>query len=148
MRTMDGFSAIWRDLATEPVWEYEELPPFLLSQVTESDLLEASESELARAIWFWLRRPKLRFRESAALMIVALCVLISLSIALLDWPGTSRSERVAAVTIVLFEVAVVIYAVCIDSSPSVGDASTSEASIGSFGTFILRCKVVRSGDSR
>jgi hypothetical protein len=111
MRTMDGFSAIWRDLATEPVWEYEELPPFLLSQVTESDLLEASESELARAIWFWLRRPKLRFRESAALMIVALCVLISLSIALLDWPGTSRSERVAEVTIVLFEVAVVIYAV-------------------------------------
>jgi hypothetical protein len=108
---MDGFSAIWRDLATEPVWEYEELPPFLLSQVTESDLLEASESELARAIWFWLRRPKLRFRESAALMIVALCVLISLSIALLDWPGTSRSERVAEVTIVLFEVAVVIYAV-------------------------------------
>jgi hypothetical protein len=111
MRTMDGFSAIWRDLATEPVWEYEELPPFLLSQVTESDLLEASESELARAIWFWLRRPKLRFRESAALMIVALCVLISLSIALLDWPGTSRSERVAEVTIILFEVAVVIYAV-------------------------------------
>ena len=95
MRTMDGFSAIWRDLTTEPVWKYEELPPFLLSQVTESDLLEASESELARAIWFWLRRPKLRFRESAALMIVALCVLISLSIALLDWPGTSRSERVA-----------------------------------------------------
>jgi hypothetical protein len=108
---MDGFSAIWRDLTTEPVWKYEELPPFLLSQVTESDLLEASESELARAIWFWLRRPKLRFRESAALMIVALCVLISLSIALLDWPGTSRSERVAEVTIVLFEVAVVIYAV-------------------------------------
>jgi hypothetical protein len=108
---MDGFSAIWRDLTTEPVWKYEELPPFLLSQVTESDLLEASESELARAIWFWLRRPKLRFRESAALMIVALCVLISLSIALLDWPGTSRSERVAEVTIILFEVAVVIYAV-------------------------------------
>src|SRR5580700_4201240 len=108
---MDGFSAIWRDLTTEPVWEYEELPPFLLSQVTEGDLLEASESELARAIWFWLRRPKLRFRESAALMIVALCVLISLSIALLDWPGTSRSERVAEVTIILFEVAVVIYAV-------------------------------------
>jgi hypothetical protein len=108
---MDGFSAIWRDLTTEPVWKYEELPPFLLSQVTESDLLEASESELARAIWFWLRRPKLRFRESAALMIVALCVLISLSIALLDWPGTSRSERVAEVTIVLFEVAVAIYAV-------------------------------------
>jgi hypothetical protein len=145
---MDGFSAIWRDLTTEPVWKYEELPPFLLSQVTESDLLEASESELARAIWFWLRRPKLRFRESAALMIVALCVLISLSIALLDWPGTSRSERVAELLLFSSKWRSQSMRSGIDSSPSVGDASTSEASIGSFGTFILRCKVVRSGDSR
>jgi hypothetical protein len=111
MNTIDGLSTIWRDLAKEPVWKYDELPPFLLSQLTEKDLLEADHSELARAIWFWLRRPKLRFPESAALIIVALCVLLCFSVALLDWPGTSKPERVAEVTIVLFEVAVVIYAV-------------------------------------
>jgi hypothetical protein len=110
MSTIEGLSATWRDITTEPVWKYDELPPFLLSQLTEQDLLEASCSELARTIWFWLRRPKLRFPESAALIIVALCLLISFSVALLNWPGTSRPERVAEVTIVLFEVVVVIYA--------------------------------------
>ena len=110
MCTIDGLSAIWTDLTTEPVWKYDELPPFLLSQLTEHDLLEANDSELARVIWFWCRRPKLRFPESAVLMIVALCGLISLSIALLNWPGTSRPERVTEVTIVLFELAFAIYA--------------------------------------
>jgi hypothetical protein len=78
---MDGFSAIWRDLTKEPVWKYEELPPFLVSQLTKLDLLEASDSELWRAIWFWSRRPKLMFHGSGWVMIVALCVLIPLSIA-------------------------------------------------------------------
>jgi hypothetical protein len=106
-----GLLAIWRDLITEPVWNYEELPPFLLSQVTRLDLLEASDSELSRAIWFWLRRPKLMFHDRTALMMVALCILISLSIALVHWPGTSMSQRVAETTIILFEVAVEIYAI-------------------------------------
>ena len=44
-------------------------------------------------------------------IIVALCVLISLSIALVNWPGTSMSQRVAQVTIILLEVAVEIYAI-------------------------------------
>lgn len=61
MSTMDGFSPVWRDLTTEPVWKYQELPPFLLSQLTNLDLLEASDSELSRVIWFqgirisWIR---------------------------------------------------------------------------------------------
>jgi hypothetical protein len=109
MSTIDGLSAIWRDLTTEPVWKYEELPPFLLSQLTEGELLEASDSELARVIWFWCRRHKLRFPERAALMIVALCVLISLSIALVSWPGISPAKRIDEVIIVLFELAVAIY---------------------------------------
>lgn len=100
---------MWRDLTTEPVWKYEESPPFLLSQLTELDLFEASDSELGRAIWFWCRRPKLNFHDSAALAIVALCILICLSIALVNWPGTSMPERVAEVIILLFEVAVEIY---------------------------------------
>jgi hypothetical protein len=107
--TIDGLSTIWTDLTTEPVWKYDESPPFLLSQLTESDLLEASDSELARVIWFWCRRPKLMLHDSAVLMIVALCVLISLSIALVSWPGTSPPKRIDEVIIVLFELAAAIY---------------------------------------
>jgi|ERR1700758_2593451 hypothetical protein len=103
--TMDGLSAIWTDLTTEPDWKYDELPPFLLSQLTESDLFEASDSELARVIWFWGRRPKLMFHDRAALVIVALCVLISLSIALVNWPGTSPPKCIDEVIVVLLELA-------------------------------------------
>jgi hypothetical protein len=108
--TIDGLSTIWTDLTTEPVWKYDESPPFLLSQLTGTDLLEASDSELARVIWFWCRRPKLMLHDSAVLMIVALCVLISLSIALVSWPGTSPPKRIDEVIIVLFELAAAIYA--------------------------------------
>jgi hypothetical protein len=107
----DGLLSKWRDLTTEPGWKYEELPPFLLSQLTKLDLLQASDSELARAIWFWRRRPKLMFHDSGAPIVVALCIFIFLSIALLKWPGMPMPERVAAMTIVLFEVAVEIYLV-------------------------------------
>ena len=99
----DRLLTIWRDLTTEPVWKYEELPPFRLSQLTKLDLLEASDSELARAIWFWCRRPKLIFHDSAALLIVALCVLGCLFIALVNWPGTSMPKRVAEMVILLLE---------------------------------------------
>jgi hypothetical protein len=107
----DRLLTIWRDLTTEPVWKYEELPPFRLSQVTKLDLLEASDSELARAIWFWCRRPKLIFHDSAAPIIVALCVLVSLFIALANWPGTSMPKRVAETVILLLELVVEIYLV-------------------------------------
>ena len=107
--SMDGLSASWTELTTEPDWKYDELPPFLLSQLTESDLFEASDSELARVIWFWCRRPKLMFHDSAALAIVALCVLISLSIALVSWPGTSPAKRIDEVIVVLLELAAAVY---------------------------------------
>jgi hypothetical protein len=107
----DRLLTIWRDLTTEPAWKYEELPPFQLSQLTELDLLEASDSELARAIWFWCRRPKLIFHDSAAPIIVALCILVSLFIALVNWPGTSMPKRVAETAILLLELVVEIYLV-------------------------------------
>jgi hypothetical protein len=107
----DGLWAMGRGIMTDPVWKYEELPPFLLSQVTKLDLPEASDSELSRAIWFWLRRPKLMFHDSATVIIMALCILTTLSIALVNWPGTSMSKRVAEVTIVFLEVSVEIYAI-------------------------------------
>jgi hypothetical protein len=74
-------------------------------------LFEASDSELSRAFWFWCRRPKLLFHDSVAPIIVALCLLVSLSIALVNWPGTSIPKRVAELIILLFEVAVEIYLV-------------------------------------
>ena len=70
----DGLLTIWNDLTTEPAWKYEESPPFLLSRLIKVDLFETGDSELSRAIWFWFRRPKLAFHDSAALVIVALCV--------------------------------------------------------------------------
>ena len=111
MSTIDGLSAIWTDLTTEPVWRYKVLPPFRLSQLTESDLLEASDSELARVIWFWCRRPKLTLHNSAVLVIVGFCALISLSIALVSWPGTRLPKRIDEVVIVLLELVVAIYAI-------------------------------------
>ena len=104
----DGLLTIWRNLTTEPVWKYEESPPFMLSQLTEIDLLQASDSELARAIWFWCRRPKLLFHDSAAPIIVALCIEFSLFIALVYWARTSMPERAAEVIILLLEVVVEI----------------------------------------
>jgi hypothetical protein len=107
----DGLLTIWKDLTTEPNWRYEESPPFLLSQLTEVDLFEATDSELARAIWFWCRRPKLMFHDSAALMIVTLCVVISLLIAMVNWSGTSIHRRVTELIILSLEAAVGIYLV-------------------------------------
>jgi len=107
----DRLLTIWRDLTTEPVWKYEELPPFRSSHLTKRDLLEASDSELARAIWFWCRRPKLIFHDSAAPIMVALCVLISLFIALVNWPGASMPKRAVETVILLLELVVEIYLV-------------------------------------
>src|ERR1700757_5184792 len=111
MSSMEGLSVIWTDLTTEPDWKYDELPPFRLAQLTESDLFEASDSELARVIWFWCRRPKLMFHDSATLASVALCGLPSLSIALVSWPGTSPSRRIDEGIIVLLESAAAIYVI-------------------------------------
>ena len=54
--------------------------------------------------------PNLIFRDSVVLMIVALCLIISLSIALVSWPGTRLPKRIDEVVIVLLELAVAIYA--------------------------------------
>ena len=100
-----GLSAIWKDVTTEPAWKYDELPPFMISQLTERDLLEASDSELARTMWFWSRRLKVRFHGSAGLIIVALCIGISLFIAFSNWPGTLIAEAVIILFGIVCEVA-------------------------------------------
>ena len=102
---------IWRGLTTEPVWKYQELPPFLLPELIKLDLVEAGDSELSRVMWFWLRRPRLTLHESTALIVLALCALLSLTIAFVDWPPTSMTKRAAELMILLVGVAVQIYAV-------------------------------------
>src|SRR5208283_1565144 len=74
------FLAIWRGLTTEPVWKYQELPPFLSPELIKLDLVEASDSELSRVMWFWMRPPRLTLHESTALIVLALCALLSLTI--------------------------------------------------------------------
>jgi len=101
-----GFAGMWRELTTEPAWKYEELPPVLLGQLAKRDLFEVGDTELARAHWFWSRRPKLTFHKSAARPVVGLCVLLSVAIALVAWHGTSIPERVAEMIILLVELAV------------------------------------------
>ena len=111
VNTMDGLSTIWRDLTREPIWKYEISPPFLVSKLTEHHLLAADDSEISRTIWFWYRRPKLMFYDTAVLVIMALCLLISLSVALVYRPGTSLPKRIAEVIVLSFEFAIEIYAI-------------------------------------
>ena len=104
-----GIAQMWKDLTTEPAWKYKELPPLLLAEVTKLDLFEIGDTELARAHWFWSRRPKLNVHESAVLLVLGLCAIVSLAIALVAWPGTSISKRIEEMIILLFEVGVEVY---------------------------------------
>jgi len=57
------------------------------------------------AHWFWSRRPQFTFHESAAHLVLALCVLLSLAIVVVAWPGTSVPKRFAEMFILLLELA-------------------------------------------
>jgi hypothetical protein len=107
----DGLLALWKGLTTEPVWKYQELPPLRLPELKKLDLVEASDSELSRVMWFWLRRPRLTLHKSTALIVLALGAFLSLTIAFVDWPLTSMTKRAAEVMVLLVGVAVQIYAV-------------------------------------
>lgn len=106
--------AIWRDVNTEPVWQYQQLSPFQspspeLKELTSS---VANDSELSRAVSCWLRRPKsILYDRGTALAIEVLCVLLSLIIAVSDWPSTSISDVAAEVIILVFGVAIEIGAI-------------------------------------
>ena len=107
----NGLVAIWRDLTTEPVWKYQQLPPFLLPELMKLDLVEACDAELARVMWFWLRRPRPRLHESTVLIVFALSGLLALTITLVDWPLTSMTKRAGELISLLVGVAFQIYAV-------------------------------------
>jgi hypothetical protein len=68
---MRRLTRIWHDLEAEQQWKYRELPPVTLFEMLKLNLLYADESELARAAWFWLRRPKTPLPKS--LLFILLC---------------------------------------------------------------------------
>ncbi len=105
----DRLLAMWRDLNSEPVWKYEELPPLLLAELTKLDLFEVGDSELARAQWFWSRRRKLALHKSTALLFAGLCVTLSLANAFVAGLETSMPTRVGEMIISLLALVAAIY---------------------------------------
>jgi hypothetical protein len=55
-RRLVGF---WRDLEDVQCWKYGELPPLQLLKKLKLDERPADKHELARAVFFWNRRPRL-----------------------------------------------------------------------------------------
>jgi hypothetical protein len=51
-------------MENENQWKYPELPPFALFEELKLNPLYADEGKVARASWFWLRRPKPLFTKS------------------------------------------------------------------------------------
>ena len=103
---------IWSDLAAEPVWQYQELPPFLLPELSKLNWQGADDSELSRAAWFWLRRPKSTFCEGrTALVLEGLCLLLFVITAFVGSSKISISELAIEVPIVLFAVVIGIGAI-------------------------------------
>jgi len=51
--------AVWQDLQDEPRWKYEQLSPVQLLEKSKLPRNSTDIDELARANWFWSRRPRL-----------------------------------------------------------------------------------------
>jgi hypothetical protein len=54
----------WQDLQDDPHWKYEKLSPVQLLEKSEFHRHPTDNDELARANWFWSRRP--RFLQAAS----------------------------------------------------------------------------------
>jgi len=121
----DRLLAMWRDLTSEPVWKYQELPPLLVAELTKLDLFEVGDSELARAQWLWSRRPKLALYTSTALVAAGLCVTLSLAIAFVTWPEPSMPKRDSEIIISVLALVATIYQSHSGSDLSGGDANMS-----------------------
>jgi hypothetical protein len=52
-------SEVWQDLQDVPHWKYEQLSPVQLLEKSELHGYQTHNDELARANWFWSRRPRL-----------------------------------------------------------------------------------------
>jgi hypothetical protein len=54
-----ALSEVWQDLQADPQWKYERLPPVQVLEKSELYPYATDNGELARATWFWSRRPRL-----------------------------------------------------------------------------------------
>jgi hypothetical protein len=50
-------SEFWRDLREQSAWKYKDFPPSQLLEESELHRYPTHQDELARADWFWSRRP-------------------------------------------------------------------------------------------
>ena len=48
----------WRDLQEHSAWKYEDFPPSQVLEKSEVHQYQTHQDELARADWFWSRRPR------------------------------------------------------------------------------------------
>ena len=75
---------IWRDLQDEVQWKYEKLSPVQLLEKSQLHAHLMNNDELARASWFWSRRPRfLQAGSTVIWIIVALGLPLWLSIGLM-----------------------------------------------------------------
>ena len=106
------FFSIWSDLTAARVWQYQELPPARLLQLMKLNWRAVDDSERARALWFWLRRPTLTLCESGtALALDLLSGLLCLFITLVGSPLTPISELAIASIILFFGLGIAVVAI-------------------------------------
>lgn len=94
------FGKFWRDLQEHSAWKYEEFPPPQLLEKSELHGYPAHQDELARADWFWSRRPH---RLSAVSWILWFVVALGLPLWLFVFPWIGVPLIVTAVVIATVE---------------------------------------------
>lgn len=92
---------VWQDLQDDPHWEYEQLSPVQLLEKSELHRYPPDNDELARANWFWHRRP--RFLQAAS-CIVWLIVALGLPLWLFIFPAIGVPLLIIAAVIVNTEI--------------------------------------------
>jgi Flp pilus assembly protein TadB len=92
---------VWQDIQSERHWKYEKLSPVQLLQKSELHRYPEDNDELARANWFWRRRP--RFLQVTS-CIVWLIAALGLPIWLFIVPAIGMPLLIVVVVIVNTEI--------------------------------------------
>jgi hypothetical protein len=92
---------VWQHLQDEPHWKYEQLSPAQLLEKLELHTYPMDNDELARANWFWSRRPRLL---PAASFIIWLIVALGLPLWLFIVPAIGVPLLIIAVATVDTEI--------------------------------------------
>lgn len=92
---------VWRDLLDEPHWKYEQLSPVQLLEQSELPAHLTDSDELARASWFWSRRPRCLHAAGSIMWFI---VALGLPFWLFMVPAVGLPLIIAAVVIVEIEI--------------------------------------------